>query len=126
MKKVLITGATSGIGLETARLLGKNGYHICLNGISQELGQETIASLKKENISCDFYLADITNETEVNKMLAEIEKKHNSLDGLINNAGGLVDRNRIEGMTTEFYRKVIGLNLDSVFFVTRASLPLLK
>ena len=47
-------------------------------------------------------------------------------DVLVNNAGGLGGRSRFEEMTTEFYRFVMALNLDSVFFASRAAIPFLK
>lgn len=127
MKKVvLITGATGGIGLATARRLGAKGYTLVLNGIEEAKGAEVVAQLTSEGIDVAYYNFDVTNEEAVNENLKLIGEKYGKIDALVNNAGGLGGRSRFEDMTTEFYRKVLALNLDSVFFVTRAAIPFLK
>ncbi|GAA0178918.1 3-oxoacyl-ACP reductase FabG [Clostridium sediminicola] len=125
-KIALITGATTGIGLATALELGKAGYDIIINGIVQDQADEALKTLKNEGIKAEYFEADITNEDAVNAMFADIGEKYDKIDTLINCAGGLGGRSRFEDMTTEFYRKVMALNLDSVFFVSRAAIPFLK
>ena len=125
-KIALITGATAGIGLATALELGKAGYDIIINGIFQEQAEEALKTLKEAGINAEYFEADITNEDAVNAMFVAIGAKYDKIDGLINCAGGLGGRSRFEDMTTEFYRKVMALNLDSVFFVSRAAIPFLK
>jgi NAD(P)-dependent dehydrogenase (short-subunit alcohol dehydrogenase family) len=125
-KNVLITGASGGIGFATAQTLGKAGYTVILNDINNEEGLKRVAELKKDGIKADFFGFDVTDENAVNKAFVEIAKKYDSLDALINNAGGLGGRSPFENMETAFFRKVMALNFDSVIFVTRAALPLLK
>ncbi|GAA0178891.1 3-oxoacyl-ACP reductase FabG [Clostridium sediminicola] len=125
-KIALITGATTGIGLATALELGKAGYNIIINGIVQDQADEALKTLKNEGIKAEYFEADITNEDAVNAMFTAIGEKYEKIDTLINCAGGLGGRSRFEDMTTEFYRKVMALNLDSVFFVSRAAIPFLK
>ena len=125
-KIALITGATAGIGLATALELGKAGYEIIINGIIQEQADDALKQLKEAGIKAECIMADITNEDSVNEMFKTVGKKHDKLDVLVNCAGGLGGRSRFEDMTTEFYRKVMALNLDSVFFVSRAAIPFLK
>ncbi|WP_461207093.1 SDR family NAD(P)-dependent oxidoreductase [Clostridium sp. DL1XJH146] len=125
-KLAMITGGTGGIGLATAKELGKAGYDIILNGIVEEQGKEAVSELEGLGIKVDFYLFDVTNEEAVNENFEKIAAKYGKLDVLVNNAGGLGGRSRFEEMTTDFYRKVMALNLDSVFFNTRAAIPLLK
>ena len=68
----------------------------------------------------------MTKEESVNETFARISEKADSVDLLVNAVGGLGGRHEITDMPTEFMRKVMALNFDSVFFVTRACLPLLK
>ncbi|QUI24663.1 SDR family oxidoreductase [Vallitalea pronyensis] len=122
----LITGGTGGIGLETAKNLGQNGYKIILNGIDEAQAETALKTLKDCNIDVDFYLFDVTNEQQVIDSFKKISDTYDKIDVLVNNAGGLGGRSRFEDMETSFYRKVMALNLDSVFYVTRAAIPLLK
>ncbi len=127
MEKIaFITGGTGGIGFATAKTLGKAGYTVVLNDINPEKGLERQKELNTLGIKNDFYAFDVTNEEEINKNVKLIGEKYGKIDVLVNNAGGLGGRSRFEDMPTEFYRKVMGLNLDSVLFVTRASIPFLK
>ena len=62
----------------------------------------------------------------MNETFAKIAEKFDHLDLLVNNVGGLGGRQRVSEMETGFMRKVMALNFDSLFFNTRAALPLLK
>jgi NAD(P)-dependent dehydrogenase (short-subunit alcohol dehydrogenase family) len=127
MKKyAMITGGTGGIGLATAKALGNQGYSIILNGIDEKQGAEAKQQLSELGIEVEIFYFDVTKEEAILKGFEEIYSKYDHLDVLVNNAGGLGGRSRFDGMTTEFYRFVLALNLDSVFFVTRAAIPLLK
>ncbi len=125
-KLALVTGATGGIGFECAKTLGKEGYTVVLNGIEAAEGAKRVSELAAEGITAEFVEFDVTNEEAVATAVKAIGEKHGQIDVLVNNAGGLGGRSRFEEMTTEFYRKVMALNLDSVFFVTRAAIPFLK
>ena len=125
-KVAVVTGATGGIGYEVAKQLGKDGYIVILNGIEDEKGQQCLEELKKLNIEAEYYGFDVTDENAVTSNIEAIGKKYGKIDVLVNNAGGLGGRSRFEGMTTEFYRSVMALNLDSAFFASRAAIPFLK
>lgn len=125
-KIAMITGATAGMGLATAKLLGQKGYKIILNGIDAAQAEGAVAELKEMGIDVSLYLFDVTKEEEIVANMAKIAEEVDHLDVLVNNAGGLGGRNRFEGMPTDFYRFVMALNLDSAFFITREAIPMLK
>lgn len=125
-KVAIITGATGGIGFAVAKRLGQDGFTVILNGIVDEQGAERVEELKAEGISAEYYGFDVTNEALVDKNIKAIGEKYGKIDVLVNNAGGLGGRSRFEDMTTEFYRFVMALNLDSAFFASRAAIPFLK
>ncbi|MFY0593562.1 SDR family NAD(P)-dependent oxidoreductase [Roseivirga sp.] len=125
-KVAIVTGATGGIGFEVAKRLGKDGYTVVLNGIENEEGAKRVAELTKEGINAEYFGFDVTKEDEVTSNINAIGEKYGRIDVLVNNAGGLGGRSRFEDMTTEFYRFVMALNLDSVFFASRAAIPYLK
>lgn len=122
----IVTGATAGIGLEVAKRLGKEGYTVVLNGIVDEEGAQRVQELKDAGVDADYYGFDVTDEEAVNSNIARIGVKYGKIDVLVNNAGGLGGRSRFEEMSTEFYRSVMALNLDSAFFCSRAAIPFLK
>jgi len=125
-KIAIVTGATGGIGFEVAKRLGEDGYHVMLNGIEDEAGAERVNELAQEGIKAEYYGFDVTKEDEVEENIKAIGEKYGRIDVLVNNAGGLGGRARFEEMTTKFYRCVMALNLDSVFFTSRAAIPYLK
>lgn len=125
-KIAIITGSTGGIGFAVAQKLGTEGYTVILNGINDEAGKKRVEELKKQGIDAAYYGFDVTKEEEVTANIVAIGEKYGKIDALINNAGGLGGRSRFEEMTTEFYRFVMALNLDSAFFASRSAIPFLK
>lgn len=122
----IVTGATGGIGFAVAKRLGKEGYTVILNGIDDEAVVERLKELKADGIEAEYYGFDVTDEDAVTSNITQIGEKYGKIDVLVNNAGGLGGRSRFEEMTTDFYRFVMALNLDSTFFASRAAIPFLK
>lgn len=125
-KIAIVTGATGGIGFEVAKRLGLDGFTVVLNGIDDDAGAERVKELTSLNIEAEYLGFDVTKEEEVTENMNAIGEKYGKIDVLVNNAGGLGGRQRFEEMTTEFYRFVMALNLDSVFFTSRTAIPYLK
>ncbi|MEM9527165.1 MAG: SDR family NAD(P)-dependent oxidoreductase [Bacteroidota bacterium] len=125
-KTALVTGATGGIGFAIAQHLGQQGCTVIFNGRNHDAGAECLKTLTDQGIAAEFCGFDVTNEAQVIENVQAIGEKYGKLDIVVNNAGGLGGRSRFEDMTTEFYRSVMALNLDSAFFVSRAAIPYLK
>jgi len=125
-KIAVVTGATGGIGFQVAKKLGEEGYTIVINGIEDEAGAKRVEELTAAGIKAEYRGFDVTKDEDVTENIKAIGDKYGKIDVLVNNAGGLGGRSRFEEMTTEFYRSVMALNLDSVFFASRAAIPYLK
>lgn len=125
-KIALVTASTGGIGLAVAKRLGASGYTVVINGIDPVQGYTALKELKDLGIEAELYMADVTNEMAVDEMVKNVGEKYGHIDTLINNAGGLGGREAFEVLTTDFYRRVMALNLDSTVFATRAAIPYLK
>jgi NAD(P)-dependent dehydrogenase (short-subunit alcohol dehydrogenase family) len=122
----IVTGATGGIGFEVVKRLGTDGYTVVLNGLDDNAGAEKVKELKGHGITCEYVGFDVTDDNAVTKHITAIVEKYGRIDVLVNNAGGLGGRSRFEETTTDFYRNVMALSLDSVFFASIAAIPFLK
>lgn len=87
-KVIIITGASRGIGRETAKLLAKNGHTVIANyNKSAEKAKELQEELKKENINIDIYKADVSKREECKSLVEYAIEKYKHIDVLVNNAG---------------------------------------
>ncbi len=128
MKKVLITGANKSIGFETARQLLQKGYHVYLGSRNLENGLEAVSKLKGEGLNeVEAVQIDVSNEESVKAARAEIGKKTEVLDALINNAGinGGIPQTAT-GTDIAIFRQVFDTNVFGVVSVTRAFIDLLE
>ena len=121
-KVALITGASYGIGYAIACGLAKAGAIIVFNDINQDLVSKGIEAYKTDGIEAHGYVADVTNEEQINNMVAQIEKKVGVIDILVNNAG-IIKRIPMIEMTAAEFRQVIDIDLNGPFIVSKAVLP---
>ena len=124
-KICLVTGATDGIGKETARCLGKQNAQLILVGRNPEKGEKVqkkiIAITGNDQI--DIMTADLSNMNAIQKLSAEIHKKYNKLNVLINNAGAFFSKREI---TDDGFEKTFALNHLGYFLLTKLLLDLIK
>ncbi|MBN1815120.1 MAG: SDR family NAD(P)-dependent oxidoreductase [Anaerolineae bacterium] len=86
----LITGATSGIGLEAARALARRGATVVVAGRDEEKAQRVVRDLGEDtgNNAHDYLFADLTIQAEIRRLAAQFIERYDRLDILINNASG--------------------------------------
>ncbi|WP_071130863.1 gluconate 5-dehydrogenase [Enterococcus timonensis] len=121
-KVALITGASYGIGFSLATAFAQAGAKIVFNDVKQELVDKGLASYKEIGIDAHGYVADVTNEDQINDLVAQIEKEVGVIDILVNNAG-IIKRIPMLEMSAKDFRQVIDIDLNGPFIVSKAVLP---
>jgi len=110
-KVVLITGAASGIGAQTARLFVAEGATVVLSDINIAAGEQLAGEL-----GASFIGADVSVEEQVERAVAYAVERHGRLDCMINNAGLIGIVGSILDTRIEDWNRTMGVLLDSVFF----------
>lgn len=121
-KIALVTGASYGIGFAIAKAMANAGAKIVFNDIKQELVDKGMEAYKAEGIDAKGYVCDVTDEEQVNALIAQIEKEVGVIDILVNNAG-IIKRIPMCEMTAAEFRQVIDVDLNAPFIVAKAVIP---
>lgn len=127
-KIAIITGGTSGIGLETAKKFLQNKISVILVGRNKDKYIEARHYLKswiKNDSFCDFIATDISKIQNCKMVIDTVIEKYGKFDILINNAGMYLE-NAIEDVEEEEFDKIINLNLKSAYFLSKYAVPHLK
>jgi NAD(P)-dependent dehydrogenase (short-subunit alcohol dehydrogenase family) len=124
-KTILITGSSDGIGKQAALELAAKGARVILHGRSKSRVQQAVKQIEREtgNRQLDFCIADLASLGQVRRMAAEIRRKYNRLDVLINNAG--LAANRLE-ISDDGYEMTFAVNYLAAFALTLLLLDLLS
>lgn len=127
MKKIaLITGATAGIGKETAYMLARNNYNLIIIGrrkiLLETLAQEIIEKFKVNVLPLNF---DIRNLEQVNLNLLNLPGEWKNIDLLVNNAGLASGLGSIQNGIIDDWEKMIDTNIKGLLYVSRAVMPVM-
>lgn len=121
-KVALVTGASYGIGYAIAKALASAGAKIVFNDINQDLVNRGLEAYKNDNIEAYGYVCDVTNEDQVNELIAKIEEEVGVVDILVNNAG-IIKRIPMIEMSAKDFRQVIDIDLNGPFIMAKAVIP---
>ena len=124
-KVALVTGASSGIGRATALLFAESGYEVVAVGRSEaELGI-TRDEAREMPGSIRTHLADVTETTQVERLISETAQHSGRIDVLVN-ASGIIKNGSIEDTTLDEWDKMMQINLRSVFYLMQKCVPHLE
>jgi NAD(P)-dependent dehydrogenase (short-subunit alcohol dehydrogenase family) len=124
-KVAVVTGATQGIGLESAVGLARLGARVLMVGRDQARGQAALADVKARSSSdkVELLLADLSSLAEVRKLAAEVKSRTQKLDVLLNNAGAIHQSRKL---SADGFEMTFAVNHLSYFLLTNLLLDLLK
>ena len=126
-KSVLITGASTGIGAALARAFAAQGAKVGLHyNSSKDAAEALAAEITNAGGTVALVRADACKSEELRAAVVEIAETFGGLDGLINNAGGMVKRIAYGEVTDTDYDEIMDLNARSVLTASKAALPYLK
>lgn len=126
LKTAFITGANKGLGFETARQLGAQGYAVAIGARDRTRGEKAADQLAKDGVDAHFVLIDVTRPDTIASAAKQVEAQFGKLDVLVNNAGVFVDNAPPSQLDISLLQQTFETNVFGVFAVTQALLPSLR
>src|SRR6185437_5675228 len=120
-KRVLVTGAGSGIGAEIARAFAQAGAKVCVADVDVESATQVVDELGVEPASAMAVRMDVTSEDEVERGVNEVARAFGGVDVLVSNAG-LQHQGELADVSFQDWKRILAVHLDGGFLTTRACL----
>ena len=125
-KHILITGASTGIGAETARVLADGNTIFVHYNASQKPAETVAAQVTEAGGKAIVIQADLSAEDGCRALVQAVSAETSKLDVLVNNAGGLIKRQGVQALEWGLMEEIFALNTFSTMMVTSLSIPLLE
>ena len=120
----VITGGAQGFGFSIAERFIQSGAIVIIWDLDEEAAKKAKEKLKSDNFS--YQILDVTNSDQIEQNLKEVETKFNKIDIFINNAGIAGLNTTVAKYPLDEWKKVINLNLNSVFYCCKAVVPFME
>ena len=125
-KVAIITGAALGIGRATALLFAKEGAKVAITDVRDGEGKDVAKQITREGGVAEYWHLDVAREAEVRSVFADIERRFERIDVLVNNAGIAGANKPTHEITEEEWDKVQSVNVKGVFLCTKHAIPYLR
>jgi 3-oxoacyl-[acyl-carrier protein] reductase len=125
-KVAIITGAGSGMGRASALIFAKQGAKIVAADLNEESGRETVSTIKAGGGEAVFVKVDVSDEEDVKKMVQTAVDRFGKLSILFNIAGCPQATKAFETIQNEEWDRIMAVNVKSIFYAAKYSLPELK
>ena len=123
----LVTGSSSGIGRATAEMLAAAGANMVIHYHSnQAAGAEAVQAIRAAGGNAQLQHADLARPEQAQRLVDQTVQHFGGLDLLVNNAGSVVARAKIEDCSLELWQQAHNVNLTSAFVVTQRAIPHLR
>ncbi len=120
----IVTGGAQGFGLAVSERFIQSGAEVIIWDIDEEAAKKAKEKINSENLN--YQIVDVSNFENINKSLSEIENKYGKIDIFINNAGIAGMNTTVAEYPLDEWKKVINLNLNSVFYCCKAVVPFME
>jgi 3-oxoacyl-[acyl-carrier protein] reductase len=120
----VVTGGAQGFGLAVSERFIEAGAKVIIWDIDENAAKQAIDKVNSENLT--YQIVDVSDFENINKSLAKIENQHGKIDIFINNAGIAGVNTTVAEYPLDEWKKVINLNLNSVFYCCKAVVPFME
>ncbi|ACJ30006.1 Oxidoreductase, short-chain dehydrogenase/reductase family [Shewanella piezotolerans WP3] len=126
-KVAIVTGASRGIGAATAKLLGAQGYRVCVNYHKQlEAAKQVVTDIESAGGQAIAIQADVSKEADVVRLFAETKLKLGAVSHLVNNVGILFTQSRLVDLSLARFNTVMNTNVSSCFLCCREAVKTMQ